>query len=321
MGWASAQLSPMLEEVKCVRRNVVGYFILAVVLLIVALFRPYAFFYGLQRGSLYGMIALPLALILGIVGLLNLAHGEFLTLSLYLTYSLFDRFKIDPLVSMLMTVPFLLAFGFAVYKLVIERSLKAHHLNLLLLTFGVSIVMVETFNIVWTSRPRNIYVPYATTSVNIFGVRVGGYEFFYTLIAMMVLIGLLIFLKKTRLGQAAYAVGQNPKGAAIVGINVKLVYAFVFSLAAGLVALAGAFLSVRSSIFPHVGGPFTMKSFSLTAMAGLGNLPGIVLAGIVLAVAEEIVKSIPRYTGWADLVFFVVLIVAIVLKSFRRREG
>lgn len=303
------------------KKNVVGYIALAIVLLTVALIRPYSFFYGLQRGSLYGMIALPLALILGIVGLLNLAHGEFLTLSLYLTYFMFDRFKIDPLVSVFVTVPFLLAFGFAVYKLIIEKSLKAQHLNLLLLTFGVSIVMVETFNIVWTSRPRNIYVSYATTSVNIFGVHVGGYEFLYTLIALVVLAGLLIFLKKTRLGQATYAVGQNPRGAALVGINVKLVYAFVFSLAAGLVALAGSLLAVRSSIFPHVGGPFTMKSFSLTAMAGLGNLPGIVLAGIVLAVAEEFVKSIPGYTGWADLVFFVVLISAIVLRGFRRREG
>lgn len=303
------------------KKNVVGYIALAIVLLIVALIRPYAFFYGLQRGSLYGMIALPLALILGIVGLLNLAHGEFLTLSLYLTYFMFDRFRTDPLVSALVTVPFLLAFGFVVYKLIIEKSLKTHHLNLLLLTFGVSIVLVETFNIVWTSRPRNIYVPYATTSVNIFGVRVGGYEFLYTLMAIIVLAGLLLFLKKTRLGQATYAVGQNPKGAALVGINVKLVYAFVFSLAAGLVALAGSMLAVRSSIFPHVGGPFTMKSFSLTAMAGLGNLPGIVLAGIVLAVAEEFVKSIPGYTGWADLVFFMVLILAIVLRGFRRREG
>lgn len=303
------------------KRNFVGYIVLAIALFLIALLRPYAFFYGVQRGSLYGLIALPLALTLGIVGLLNLAHGEFLTLALYMTYLLFDKLSIDPLLSFVLTVPLLLLFGLLVYKLVIERSLKTHHLNLLLLTFGVSIVMVESLNIWWTSRPRNIYVPYASTSVSIFGVYVGGYEFLYTLAAFIVLAGLLLFLKKTRLGQATYAVGQNPRGAALVGINVKFVYAFVFSLAAGLVALAGALLSVRSSIFPHVGGPFTMKSFSLTAMAGLGNLPGIVLAGIVLGIAEEFVKSIPGYTGWADLVFFVVLIAAIVFRAFGRREG
>ncbi|MDI6863605.1 MAG: branched-chain amino acid ABC transporter permease [Pseudothermotoga sp.] len=303
------------------KKNFVGYAVLAIALFLIALLRPYAFFYGVQRGSLYGLVALPLALILGIVGLLNLAHGEFLTLSLYMTYLLFNEWGMDPLSSPVLTVPLLLVVGLLIYKLVIERSLKTHHLNLLLLTFGVSIVMVESFNIWWTSRPRNIYVPYASTPLNIFGVYVGGYEFSYTIAVVLVLAGLLLFLKKTRLGQATYAVGQNPKGAAIVGINVKFVYAFVFSLAAGLVALAGALLSVRSSIFPHVGGPFTMKSFSLTAMAGLGNLPGIVLAGIVLGIAEEFVKSIPGYTGWADLVFFVVLIAAIVFRAFGRREG
>lgn len=303
------------------KKNFVGYAVLAIALFLIALLRPYAFFYGVQRGSLYGLVALPLALILGIVGLLNLAHGEFLTLSLYMTYLLFNEWGMDPLSSPVLTVPLLLVVGLLIYKLVIERSLKTHHLNLLLLTFGVSIVMVESFNIWWTSRPRNIYVPYASTPLNIFGVYVGGYEFIYTIVVVLVLAGLLLFLKKTRLGQATYAVGQNPKGAAIVGINVKFVYAFVFSLAAGLVALAGALLSVRSSIFPHVGGPFTMKSFSLTAMAGLGNLPGIVLAGIVLGIAEEFVKSIPGYTGWADLVFFVVLIAAIVFRAFGRREG
>lgn len=301
-------------------KKTIGYIVLVVVLFLVALLRPYAFFYGLQRGSLYGLVALPLALILGIVGLLNLAHGEFLTLSLYLTYVLFNRFGVDPAVSSLLTFPTLFVFGLLVYKLVIERSLKSHHLNLLLLTFGVSIVMVESFNILWTSRPRNIYTPYATTSIKLFGIHVGAYEFVYTLLAFLVLAGLLVFLKKTRLGQATYAVGQNPKGAALVGINVKLVYAFVFGLSAALVALAGSFLSVRSSIFPQAGGPFTMKSFSLTAMAGLGNLFGIVLAGIVLAIAEEVVKSIPDYAGWADLVFFAVLIIAIVVRTFGRRE-
>ncbi|KAF2958320.1 ABC transporter permease [Thermotoga sp. Ku-13t] len=302
-------------------KKTIGYIVLVVVLFLVALLRPYAFFYGLQRGSLYGLVALPLALILGIVGLLNLAHGEFLTLSLYLTYVLFNKFGVDPAVSSLLTFPILFVFGLLVYKLVIERSLKSHHLNLLLLTFGVSIVMVESFNILWTSRPRNIYTPYATTSIKVFGIHVGAYEFVYTLLAFLVLAGLLVFLKRTRLGQATYAVGQNPKGAALVGINVKLVYAFVFGLSAALVALAGSFLSVRSSIFPQAGGPFTMKSFSLTAMAGLGNLFGIVLAGIVLAIAEEVVKSIPDYAGWADLVFFAVLIIAIVVRAFGRREG
>lgn len=296
------------------------YILFLSMLVLVAMIRPYAFFYGLQRGSLYSLVALPLALILGIVGLLNLAHGDFLTLGLYLGYVLFNQLKFDPIFSMIVIAPVLFMIGLAIYKSTIERVLRSHHLNLLLITFGVSITFVELVNLIWTSRPRNVYVSYAAKSITIFGISVGSYEFLYVVGAVAVLIVILLFLKKTRFGQAAVAVGQNPKGAAIVGINVKLVYTITFSLAMALIAVSASLMIPRVSIFPQLGGPFTMKSFCLTAMAGLGNLPGILLSGITLGVAEAIVQSIPGYSGWSDLVFFGVLIVVIALKAYRRAE-
>jgi len=291
-----------------------------VMLIAVAIFRPYAFFYGLQRGSLYSLVALPLALILGIVGLLNLAHGDFLTLGLYLGYVLFNQLHFDPIFSVILIGPFLFLVGLAVYKSTVERVLKSHHLNLLLITFGISITLVELVNLLWTSRPRNVYVPYAARSVNILGISVGAYEFLYVAAAFLVLLTIMFILKKTRFGQAAFAVGQNPKGAAIVGINVRMVYTITFSLATAMIAVSAALMMPRVSIFPHVGGPFTMKSFCLTAMAGLGNLPGILISGITLGIAEAIVQSIPGYSGWSDLVFFGVLILVIALRAYRRAE-
>ncbi|MEJ5230287.1 MAG: branched-chain amino acid ABC transporter permease [Pseudothermotoga sp.] len=291
-----------------------------VMLIAVAIFRPYAFFYGLQRGSLYSLVALPLALILGIVGLLNLAHGDFLTLGLYLGYVLFNQLHFDPIFSVILIGPFLFLVGLAVYKSTVERVLKSHHLNLLLITFGISITLVELVNLLWTSRPRNVYVPYAARSVNILGISVGAYEFLYVAAAFLVLLTIMFILKKTRFGQAAFAVGQNPKGAAIVGINVRMVYTITFSLATAMIAVSAALMMPRVSIFPHVGGPFTMKSFCLTAMAGLGNLPGILISGITLGIAEAIVQSIPGYSGWSDLVFFGVLILVIALRAYRRSE-
>ncbi len=279
--------------------------------------RPYAFFYGLQRGSLYSLVALPLALSLGIVGLLNLAHGDFIALGMYVSYTLFTNFKIDPILSMLLLIPFLFAVGAVVYKLTVEPLLKTHHLNLLLMTFGLSIILVEMINLVWTSRPRNVYVPYATASVSIGKTTIGVYEFAYVLVALIMLLLLMAFLKKTRLGQAAFAVGQNPKGASVVGINVKFVYLFVFSLSQAILAVVSSLLLPRSSIFPLVGSSYTTKAFCVTAMAGLGNLPGILVAGIVLGLAEAVVQSIPGYGGWSDLVFFGVLIATMVFRTYR----
>lgn len=295
--------------------NLYTFFLL--LLVVVALVRPYAFFYGLQRGSLYSLIALPLALILGIVGLLNLAHGDFLTLGLYIGYILFNQFKFDPILSMIFIAPILFVIGLAVYKSTIERVLKSHHLNLLLITFGVSITLVELINLLWTSRPRNVYVPYATKSISLFGISIGAYEFLYVAASIAVLLVIMLVLKKTRFGQAAFAVGQNPRGAAIVGINVKLVYTITFSLATAMMAVSASLMMPRVSIFPNLGGPFTMKSFCLTAMAGLGNLPGILLSGITLGIAEAIVQSIPGYSGWSDLVFFGVLILVIAFRANR----
>lgn len=114
--------------------------------------------------------------------------------------------------------------------------------------------------------------------------------------------------------------GQNPRGAAIVGINVKLVYTITFSLATAMMAVSASLMMPRVSIFPNLGGPFTMKSFCLTAMAGLGNLPGILLSGITLGIAEAIVQSIPGYSGWSDLVFFGVLILVIAFRANRGAE-
>ncbi len=296
------------------------YALFFIMLIVVAVVRPYAFFYGLQRGSLYALVALPLALILGIVGLLNLAHGDFLTLALYLGYILFNQLKFDPIFSIVVVAPVLFIIGFAVYKSTIEVVLKSHHLNLLLITFGVSITLVELVNLLWTSRPRNIYVSYATKSIKVFGINIGAYEFVYVVAAVVILLIIMLILKKTRFGQAAFAVGQNPKGAAIVGINVKLVYTVTFSLATAMIAVAAGLMMPRVSIFPQLGGPFTMKSFCLTAMAGLGNLPGILLSGITLGIAEAVVQSIPGYSGWSDLVFFGVLIFVIALRAYRRAE-
>ena len=164
---------------------------------------------------------------------------------------------------------------------------------------------------------RSVFTTYSYSSTKIGTFRFGTYEFLYLAVAVGVLVALQLFLKKTRLGQATFAVGQNPTGAAIVGINVAYVYLFVFSISVAILGIAAAILVPRVSIFPGVGSPFTMKSFALAAMAGLGNLNGILLAGIALGIGEAVVKAIPGAGGWADIVFFGVLIMVILARTFR----
>lgn len=290
---------------------------LAIFMIIIGFWSPNALLDGLQRGSLYALIALPLALVLGILGVLNLAHGEFLTVGFYFIYMLNSRFGMDPLAAIIPTVIFLVLLGGIIYLLTVKQVVNEGHLSQLLITFGVSLVLLEIINIIWTSRARNVYTDYAYASHEIAGFRFGTYELLYVVAAIAVLIGLQLFLKKTRLGQATFAVGQNPKGAKIVGINVDYVYLFVFSVAVGILGIVAGTMLPRTAIFPAVGSPFTLKSFALAAMAGLGNLNGILFAGILLGIGEAAINYIPNYGGWSDIVFFGVLIIVIIARSYR----
>lgn len=293
---------------------------LAVIIALVV-WKPYVLVQGLQRGGLYALIALPMALILGIVGIINLAHGEFMMLGAYFAYWLSVHTGIDPLVAM---IPALLAFfiiGAITYLATIKPVLKAPELNQLLLTFGLAMVLTEFANLMWTSQSRKLPLHYVYSSASIGSLTFGTFGFTYLLAAIAVLGGLLWFLRYTRTGQAALAVGQNPRGAKLVGIDVDRTYLLIFSLSIAMAGAIGALFLTGHSIFPGVGSPYTMKSFCLIAMAGVGNLSGILWMGLGLGTAEALVASFQGYGGWSDVVFFALLIAVIMAKSYRRHTA
>jgi len=290
----------------------------AVVLLL--LWKPYALIEGVQRGGLYALIALPMALILGIVGIINLAHGEFMMLGAYFAYILFRSAGMDPLIAILPALGAFAILGALTYILTIRRALKAPELNQLLLTFGLAMMASQFANLLWTSQPYKPSLMYVYSSMRVGGLTFGTYAFVYVAAALALLVGLLIFLRRTRLGKAALAVGQNPRGAKLVGIDVNRTYLLIFTLAIALIGAIGAMFLTRHSVFPSVGSPYTMKSFCLIAMAGIGNLVGIVWGGLALGVAEALVSSFRGYGGWADVVFFAVLVAVIMGRSYWMRR-
>ena len=290
-------------------------------ILIVALayWKPHVLVEGLQRGCLYAVIALPMALILGIVGIINLAHGEYMMLGAYFAYCLNTYFGMDPFAAI---VPALIAFfliGMVSYRAVIRYVLGSPELNQLLLTFGLAMVLEQMANLIWTSRPIKVPLKYVSASATIGSFTFGTYEFVYVGAAVVVLVGLQLFLKRTRMGQAALAVGQNPRGAKLVGIHVDRTYLLVFSLSIALVGAFGAIFMTRNSIGPLVGASFTLKSFCLIAMAGIGNLMGILWCSLILGLAENFVLSFRGYAGWADILFFALIVAVIIIRSHQRQ--
>ncbi|HEY9054467.1 MAG TPA: branched-chain amino acid ABC transporter permease [Rectinemataceae bacterium] len=288
---------------------------------ILLLWKPTVLVYGLQTAGLYAAIAIPMGLVLGIVHIVNLAHGEFMMLAAYGTYFACKALGMDPLLAILPTALVTSAFGWVIFQLTIRRAIKAPELNQLILTFGIAIAFTQVINLVFTSQTYKMPLDYVSSSIDIGDITFGTWSFVFIAVAIAYAYGLKFFLTKTTTGKAALAVGQNPKGAAIVGIDVYRIYGFVFALAMALVGAMGALFLTKSAIFPSVGSPFTMKSFCLVAMAGVGNIPGILSASILLGISENFLRAFRGTRGWADIVFFVLIVVVIMSRSLKGRKS
>jgi branched-chain amino acid transport system permease protein len=286
----------------------------------ISVWKPTALVYGVQRAGLYAAVAIPMALILGIVHIVNLAHGELMMVAAYLSYFAARLLGLDPFVSLVPVAVVMAIFGLLVYLLTVKHALKAPELNQLILTFGLAIALSQTVNLMFTSQSWKLSLGYVSASATVGDVSFGVFDFVYVAAAIALAAGLQLFLKRTRMGKAALAVGQNPRGAAIVGIDVGKTYAFVFALAVGLVGGVGSLFLAKQAIFPMVGGPYTMKSFCLVAMAGVGNIVGILYCSLALGLAESIIDGIRGYAGWSNMVFFVIIIATILVRSWRERK-
>ncbi len=295
-----------------------GVLILSVLLFV---WRPTVIIYGIQRAGLYAAIAMPMGLILGIVHIVNLAHGELMMLAAYFTYFFCVKSGLSPFIAMIPVTIVMVLLGMIVYRLTIRRTLKAPELNQLILTFGLAMILSQTVNLIATSQPRKLSLSYVSASANIGETSFGTYDFIYTVAAVLILVGLQLFMKRTRLGKAAIAVGQNPTGARLIGINVDRTYLVIFSVAVGLVGIMGTLFMTRSSIFPLVGGAYTMKSFCLVAMAGIGNIPAILICSLGLGVAESFIASFRGVSGWSQIVFFALIIIVIMYRSLKWRRA
>ena len=287
----------------------------------ILLWKPTILIYGLQSAGLYAAIAIPMGLVLGIVHIVNLAHGEFMMVASYATYFACKALGMDPLIAIIPSAIVTAIFGWIIFQLTIRRALKAPELNQLILTFGIAIVFSQAINLMFTSQTFKMSLDYVSASLDIGDLSFGVWSFVFVIAAILFASGLKFFLTRTTAGKAALAVGQNPRGAAIVGIDVYRTYGLVFAIATALLGAMGALFLTKSAIFPSVGSPFTMKSFCLVAMAGVGNIPGILSASLLLGLSESFLRAFRGTREWADIVFFILIIVVIMSRSLKWRKS
>lgn len=268
---------------------------------------------GINVGALYGLAAVGLSLTFGVMKILNIAHGEFLMVGGYIAFWLFTLIGLDPFLGMPLVAISLFLLGAVCYKLLFSGVARFHEetkvKNSLLVGFGLFLVFPQIARGLWTSDERAITTLYSGTSFPLFGVRVAWVPFVGLLVALVVILGLHLFLKKTYFGKAVRGTSENWKSAKLMGINVDRTYMITFSLGAAIAGLAGVLVGLTQSVTPDVGMEWTLKALIVVVLAGIGSIGGAFFAGLILGVVEAVgAIFMGPYAVALGLVIFLVIL-------------
>ncbi|WP_299392164.1 branched-chain amino acid ABC transporter permease [Pelagibius sp.] len=241
---------------------------------------------GLFIGAIFALAAYGLALVWGVMNVKNLAQGDFVIMGGYIAYSLAEL-GIHPIFGLPVAVVVMFAFGWAVYVLVIRRVIDRDLFTSLLATFGIAIVVQQTLNLIYGPEVKIAESGFAIRSALDNQLTVADIKLVSFAMAAALAIAVVIFMKRSRMGQAIRATAQDPRAAKIMGIDTDRVYAFTFSLNAAICGAAGVLIAMIWVIQPFYGITHSIRSFVIVTAAGFGNLPGVIIAGLGLGVAEQ----------------------------------
>lgn len=243
---------------------------------------------GLLEGGNYALYSLGLAFVFGIMQIINMAHGEFLVLGGYIAYWLLVKWGVNPLMAL--PVAALLAGGtsFLSYRIFIERIRTTVELNTLILTFGIGIFLSNLYLQLWSADLRSISVHWMEDPVHLGGIYISLGEIVTFVISFAAVFFLHLFLRRTKTGKAIRITAIDRDAAALSGINVERVDLLAFSIGGALAGLGGPLLGMLSFVSPNTGLHITVKAFILTVLAGVGSIPGLIVAGMMLGVGEAL---------------------------------
>ena len=243
---------------------------------------------GLLLGGIYTLVACGLTLIYGVLHIINFAHGASLMLALYAVYLLKDRFGLDPYLALVIVVPGMFVFGYALQRIVINRASHGKDENILLVTLGVVIVMENLALLLFKSDTRTIETAYTLTTVAI-GPAVIALPKLVAFAGALAVSGLMLLLmKRTDLGRAIRAVAKEKQGARLMGIDVDHVYAMSFGIGLACLGAAACFLLPAYYVNPQVGSGFVLVAFTIVVLGGMGSFAGALVGGLLVGVVESV---------------------------------
>lgn len=241
---------------------------------------------GLLLGGIYALISIGLTLIFGVLEIINFAHGEFLMLSMYTSYWLFQLLGVDPYLSLLMVIPIFFLIGMAVQRIIIQPIINAPPLNQIFVTIGLSLILQNVALLFWKADYRTVRTIYSTLCLKTGGLMISFPRLVAFVLALAIISILLVFLKRTYTGKAIRALAQERRAAMLMGINIYRTYQIAFGIGIACVGAAGAMLMPIYYAFPTVGALFVLIAFVVVILGGYNSLVGALIGGLIIGVVE-----------------------------------
>jgi branched-chain amino acid transport system permease protein len=243
---------------------------------------------GILLGGLYAIVALGLSLVFGVVKEINIAHGDLVILGSYFGYVAMTAMGIDPILSLLIGMPLLFGIGFVIQKYLLNRAFRISTDAVLIIAFALSIILENTFLKVWSPMSRGLTTSYSLESISTGSIRFPVSYLLDFIAAVVVMVLLREFLKRTYLGIAIRAAAQDRKAAHLIGINTDQVFALTFAIAMAVAAIAGVFLGLTFPFTPASGMSFLIIAFGVVVLGGLGSIAGTFVGGIIFGLAQTL---------------------------------
>jgi branched-chain amino acid transport system permease protein len=277
---------------------------------------------GLLLGGLYALIGIGMTLIMGVMKIINLAHGELMMVAMYIAYVLFSSFHIDPYLSVLIAAPVLFILGILLQKYLINPVLKVEAIipeNQVILTVGIGMVLANIATIIFSSDYKTTPVEYATKAWYLSDVwKTSPIELSLSMawsvsfvFALVITALLWFFLAKTDMGKSIRATAQDKDAALLMGVNVERMRVVTFGLGSALVGSAGCLFIPIYYLYPDLGGQFTLIAFVITILGGLGSTVGAIIGGLILGVFESLTSTYAGM-GWAPVGRFMIFVAALI---------
>ena len=265
---------------------------------------------GILLGGVYALVGVGMSMIFGIVQLTNLAHGEFVILSAYLSTTLCTALGLHPLLTLIITVPLMFVVGIVLQNLLINRVMARGSEPALLVTFGLSIILQDAMLMLFSADAKKANVPYNSSTIPLpGGLYIPVLDLILLVISLVTILVLTLFLRRTYMGRAIRATSDDIVAASLMGVSIKKSYAIAMGIAMATAAVAGLCVGMRWTFYSSSGSSYLLRAFGVVVIGGMGSIPGALVGGLVFGLAQAFGGA-----NYGLLASYIVLIIMLIVR-------